>query len=471
ADWLAPLDTNRRTIVEWFLNVSSLRTPKKKVSDILENQVKVQSTSSDRLPLVPNSYQEAIGVSVIVPTKNGGNQFQHQLTMLQKQQGLQDIELIIVDSGSTDGTPEIAEQFGAKVIRIQPEAFSHSYARNLGADHATNPYLLFTVQDALPPSEQWLFDLVSIVQNTPDVVAASCAEYPRADADLFYRVVSWGHYQFLGTNSQDRIVGQPSDTSHESLRKNGNLSDVACLIEREIFLQYRYRGDYAEDLDLGIRLIQDDYKLALLGSIRVIHSHNRPAYYHLRRGYVDEQQLTKILPNRPCLAHDTNRLLRDIVFIYGLIDKLITQDLAHIPLPCKTPHLAKTVLDRMNLGRQDVFVKSSALPQTSYVDNQLAVFMETVYQQHYDVCLNGANQQRYDGILLDAMLEFMQTIFTYMRNTYEWIDEVILDDFKYSLYKGFAFQTGVHLSSCYTQDIGDARSVLNTINHELVQGV
>lgn len=52
-------------------------------------------------------------------------------------------------------------------------------------------------------------------------------------------------------------------------------------------MRYRYRGDYAEDLDLGIRLIQDGYRVAMLASVKVIHSHNRPAYYFLKRSFVD----------------------------------------------------------------------------------------------------------------------------------------------------------------------------------------
>lgn len=72
-----------------------------------------------------------------------------------------------------------------------------------------------------------------------------------------------------------------------ALRSMGQLSDVACLIPRELFQRYMYRGDYAEDLDLGIRLIRDGHKVAMLSSVRVVHSHNRPAFYYLKRSFVD----------------------------------------------------------------------------------------------------------------------------------------------------------------------------------------
>jgi hypothetical protein len=62
---------------------------------------------------------------------------------------------------------------------------------------------------------------------------------------------------------------------------------VSCIISRELFERYRYRGDYAEDLDLGIRLIKDGYRIAMLASVKVIHSHNRPPFYYLKRSFVD----------------------------------------------------------------------------------------------------------------------------------------------------------------------------------------
>lgn len=75
--------------------------------------------------------------------------------------------------------------------------FSHSFARNLGAEEATGDYLLFTVQDALPPSSTWLYELFQVIKDQ-NVVAVSCAETPREDADLFYRQISWNNYNFLG---------------------------------------------------------------------------------------------------------------------------------------------------------------------------------------------------------------------------------------------------------------------------------
>jgi O-antigen biosynthesis protein len=114
----------------------------------------------------------------------------------------------------------------------------------------------------------------------------SCSEFSRSDSDLMYDAMIDTHYRFLGCLEQDRIGSHEGD-DHMSLRSQGQLSDVACLIGRELFLQHRYQGDYAEDLDLGIRLIKAGWQVGMLASVKVVHSHNRPAYYYLKRSYVD----------------------------------------------------------------------------------------------------------------------------------------------------------------------------------------
>lgn len=227
-------------------------------------------------------------VSVVIPVLNGGSELVLLMRKLRAQRGLGEVEIVIVDSGSTDGSVQAAREQGATVVQITPAEFTHSHSRNLGADAATGEYLLFMVQDAYPVGDTWLYSMLRwlLAHAGQGVVGASCAEYCRSDSDLMYDSMVDTHYRFLGCHEADRI-GQLRGDDHMSLRSLGQLSDVACLIDRATFQRYRYRGDYAEDLDLGIRLIRDGHRVAMLSSIRVIHSHNRPAWYYLKRSFVD----------------------------------------------------------------------------------------------------------------------------------------------------------------------------------------
>jgi rhamnosyltransferase len=58
------------------------------------------------------------------------------------------VEILVIDSGSTDSSIEIAKRYGVKVISIKPSEFNHGLTRNLGAHLANGDLLLYTVQDA-----------------------------------------------------------------------------------------------------------------------------------------------------------------------------------------------------------------------------------------------------------------------------------------------------------------------------------
>jgi O-antigen biosynthesis protein len=247
-----------------------------------------------------------ISVSVIIPTYNAGPEFALLLRKLKSQKGLKSLEIVTVDSESGDGTARIAGDFGCKVVPIKQSEFSHSRSRNLGAARASGDYLVFMVQDAYPIGDHWLYGLVRCLidnQHGAGLAALSCAEYPRSDSELFYDVLLKGHYDFIGCSDGDRLGEYVAD-DHISLRKQGQLSDVACLIPKVLFDAYKYHGDYAEDLTLGVRLIRDGYRVGMLSSIRVVHSHNRPVQYYLRRSFVDVVFLSEIFSDFISPAHN-----------------------------------------------------------------------------------------------------------------------------------------------------------------------
>ena len=408
-------------------------------------------------------------VSVVIPVKNPGDDFCQLLTLMKNQKGFKDIEIIVVDSGSTDRSLEFSEGFGAKIIQILPEEFSHSYARNLAAEHASGDYLLFTVQDALPPSDLWLYELFSVTKDN-DIDAVSCTEFLRKDVDLFYRIISWHHNRFMEVDKQDRIMCKPDVENHLTLRKNGQLSNVACFISKDVFMKYRFRGNYAEDLDLGVRLIGDGYKLALLSSTRIIHSHNRPAYHHLKRGYVDKLFISQILPERLILAMDAERLFQDIVFIYEVVNSIVCKELQRVTVPCTIRRLSSIVMEKFRTAVKGwgCYPLIIDIESNGYIDNKFKCFLESIYNRYY---LNGKNNLTYEGILLDEMQSFTIIILEYMEDNYKLLDDTVLEEFKSCLWKAHAFQCGRHLASCFLQSSESTKEKIKEINDELTKGI
>ena len=411
--------------------------------------------------------KEEVTVSVVIPTKNGGEDFRRALATIANQKGFRKVETIVVDSGSTDKTVEVAEQFGAKIIKILPEEFSHSYARNLGASYASGEYLLFTVQDALPPSDLWLYELFSVIKHN-DVVAVSCAEFPWESADLFYRAITWNHYRFLEVDREDRIMRYAGSEDHVTLRKNGQLSDLACLISKDVFTKYNYRTDYGEDLDLGLRLIKHGYQIAFLGSTRIIHSHNRPAYYYLKRGYVENVFLPRIFSDYPTVENNLERAIPDVLLTHQVIKSMVDEKTWDLQFPCKTTEFSNRIMEKFQAAAE-----APPLVSTQTVDGHLfdIEFQDFLGRLVKDYSVASSDARLGNGYLSEAVRNFTKMILAYMENAYELVDDHIAGEFRLSLYKTFAYQCGTMLAQCSLRNDDVDRRKLEQIHGELTRGV
>jgi len=93
-----------------------------------------------------------VKVSIIIPTLNEAKRLPRCIESI-RNQIFKDFEIIVVDSGSEDGTPEIARRMGAKVI-YEPK-LGFAVAKNFGASEASGEIFVFTDADSLCPPD-WL---------------------------------------------------------------------------------------------------------------------------------------------------------------------------------------------------------------------------------------------------------------------------------------------------------------------------
>jgi glycosyltransferase involved in cell wall biosynthesis len=233
-------------------------------------------------------------ISVIIPTKDAGEEFDYTLRRITQQEGVGEIDLVIIDSGSKDETVELARSYTQKVFQVPPEEFHHARTRNFGAEKTTGDFLVFTVQDAMPVGNNWLYKLILPIYEGK-ASAVSARQIPRADADLFASWATWSHNIYLGYD-HDRVISSEIARDFDSLDLKGkramvSLDSVCLAINKSTFDSYRFGSGYAEDVDLGIRLVKDGHTLLFQSSNAIIHSHNRPAMYFLKRGYVDTVSL------------------------------------------------------------------------------------------------------------------------------------------------------------------------------------
>jgi rhamnosyltransferase len=77
-----------------------------------------------------------------------------------RQQTIGDVEVILVDSGSTDGTVSIAEAFGARIVRIPSAEFTFGRSLNFGVREATREFVVIASAHVYPVYPDWIESLL-----------------------------------------------------------------------------------------------------------------------------------------------------------------------------------------------------------------------------------------------------------------------------------------------------------------------
>lgn len=101
------------------------------------------------------------GVSVILRTKNEGTYLGQVIQSLLAQEYEADLEIVVVDSGSSDDTIKIAQYFGCQLIEIPPQEFSFGRALNIGAAEARGELLVNLSGHAVPVDNTYLRHLTA----------------------------------------------------------------------------------------------------------------------------------------------------------------------------------------------------------------------------------------------------------------------------------------------------------------------
>ena len=96
-----------------------------------------------------------MSVSVILPTLNAAGEIAALLAALMDQTQPPE-EILVVDSGSTDDTAELARAHGARVMSVPRDQFDHGGTRDAALRQTAGEFVLFLTQDALPADECYI---------------------------------------------------------------------------------------------------------------------------------------------------------------------------------------------------------------------------------------------------------------------------------------------------------------------------
>lgn len=207
-------------------------------------------------------------VSVAVPVLNGGPLLEQVLAAVRAQRVPgEEVELVVADSGSTDGSLSLAQRYGARVLPVRREEFSHGGTRDLLMRSAQGSHVAFLTQDATPASADWLAALLHGFDRAPRVGLVYGPYRPRPDAPHWVRREL---LEFFGPEPRvDRDAAAFGDASF--------YTDANGCVLREAYADAPYRHvSYAEDHLLARDMMAAGWAKVYEPSAAVIHSHAYP---------------------------------------------------------------------------------------------------------------------------------------------------------------------------------------------------
>jgi rhamnosyltransferase len=179
-----------------------------------------------------------------------------------------EVEVVVVDSGSSDGSAETAHRLGARVHSIAPSEFHHGRTRNLGAELARGDTLVFTSQDAHAADERWLASLTSPLESGENVAGAYGRQLPHRDARPPERYFLEFLYGPVGRTQ--RLTGANELSFELTL-----FSNVNSAMPRHVWERYRFAEDIimSEDQEWSRRVLRAGMTIHYEPSAAVHHSH------------------------------------------------------------------------------------------------------------------------------------------------------------------------------------------------------
>lgn len=174
-------------------------------------------------------------------------------------QTFKDFEVIIVDSGSTDGALEIMKKYPVEILHYKGPVgrkFNHAKAFNFGAGKAKGENLVKLSGDAIPADKDWLKHLVDCV-STPKIAGAS--------SRYLYSPL---------TMLQFRIWFSPLINRYWRKMSVG-LWGASCIIKKGLWKQYPFNEEWGpgEDWEWGEVMKINNYKIVPCWQSKVYHEH------------------------------------------------------------------------------------------------------------------------------------------------------------------------------------------------------
>ncbi|MBW4509782.1 MAG: glycosyltransferase family 2 protein [Scytonematopsis contorta HA4267-MV1] len=264
-------------------------------------------------------------VTVLIPTKNGGILFKRVIEALLLQETSWDFEILIIDSGSKDGTLEFCQTLESKIRfhTISPEEFGHGKTRNLGISMCESAFIALLTQDALPADSRWLQNIVATVEQAPDIAGAFGRHFAYPGGNPFVERDLKEHFNMLF--NYPHILKLDTEESYNTYLSCPQIwhffSDNNACIRRSVWEKIPYPDvEFAEDQIWAKKILEAGYAKAYADDAAVFHSHNYSVLELGRRSFDEAKALFSLFGYRLCpsilhlLFYFSRSSMKDISF-------------------------------------------------------------------------------------------------------------------------------------------------------------
>ncbi|MDB6038275.1 MAG: hypothetical protein JWM99_2116 [Verrucomicrobiales bacterium] len=222
-------------------------------------------------------------VSIVLRSFNEAWALRDTLPALRAQE-FRDWELIVIDSGSTDGSIELIERFQPRqLIRIQPHEYNPSRVMNLGMRLASTGFGIFLNADATPQGNHWLGPLAKALEDVK-TAAVFGRQIPRPDCQAVFAC------------DYDRCFGP----ERESANWDHFFSMVSSGLRKDIWSKRGFLENlqYAEDDEYTRWCRSNGYVVKYCPESVVMHSHNYSPEQAYKRSFGDARALAASWPGK-----------------------------------------------------------------------------------------------------------------------------------------------------------------------------
>jgi glycosyltransferase involved in cell wall biosynthesis len=221
-------------------------------------------------------------VSIVIRTLNESTYMAEMLEAIDMQIRQDfEVEVVIVDSGSTDETLSIAQDFGCKITFITKDQFTFGRSLNMGSDFANGDILVYISGHCVPTDSAWLMQLTK----------------PIVDG-----VAGYTYGRQIGRDTTKYAEGKIFEKyfpSQSKIPQNGFFCNNAnSAIARQVWSEFKFDEQVTglEDMELAKRFGEKEGKMAYVADACVYHIHNE-TWSQTRRRYEREAiALQRIMP-------------------------------------------------------------------------------------------------------------------------------------------------------------------------------